>query len=230
MPPPWKRLAVLAAVLAALWLLWETPVVYPVRILVTFFHELSHGLAAVLTGGSIERITVEADGSGLCFTRGGWRWAVIPAGYLGSMFWGSLILILACRTRWDRYVASVLGWGLVLITFLYVRSLFGFVSGLVIGAVLASAGKWLPEEVNDWLLTCIGSASCLYAVFDIRDLSRVNGVTDATMFSAEILPLPPLVWAILWGALALACLAVALRIALAPPRGRRGGAFDRIPA
>jgi hypothetical protein len=230
MPPPWKRLAVLAAVLAALWLLWETPVVYPVRILVTFFHELSHGLAAVLTGGSIERITVEADGSGLCFTRGGWRWVIIPAGYLGSMFWGSLILILACRTRWDRYVASVLGWGLIVITLLYVRSWFGFASGLLIGLVLASAGRWLPEAVNDWLLTCIGSASCLCAIFDIRTLARVSGTTDATMFSAEILPLPPLVWVILWGAMAVVCLAGALRIALAPRRGPPAGPFDRISA
>lgn len=230
MPPPWKRLAVLAAVLAVLWLLWDTPAVYPIRILVTFFHELSHGLAAVLTGGSIEKITVEADGSGLCFTRGGWRWAVIPAGYLGSMFWGSLILILACRTRWDKHVASALGWGLIAVTLLYVRSWFGFASGLALGAVLASAGKWLPEEVNDWLLTCIGSASCLCAVFDIRTLARVSGTTDATMFSREILPLPPLVWTVLWGVLALACLAAALRVALAPAPGRPDGAFGRMPS
>ncbi|MBI5238988.1 MAG: M50 family metallopeptidase [Elusimicrobia bacterium] len=227
---PWKRLAGLAVVLAALWLLWRTPVVYPIRILVTFLHEGSHGLAAVLTGGSIDRITVEADGSGLCFTRGGWRWAVLPAGYLGSMFWGSVILILACRTRLDKYVASVLGWGLIAITLLYVRSWFGFGSGLALGLVLASAGRWLPEEVNDWLLTCIGSASCLCAIFDIRDLTRVAGETDATMFSREIIPLPPLVWTVLWGVLAVACLAVSLRIALAPARERPRGAFDRMPA
>ena len=108
------------------------------------------------------------------------------------------------------------------------RSWFGFASGLALGAVLASAGKWLPEEVNDWLLTCIGSASCLYAIFDIRTLTRVSGTTDATMFSREILPLPPLVWTVLWGVLALACLAAALRVALAP--GRPDGAFGRIPS
>jgi len=217
---PWGRLLGLAAALVALWFLWNTAVVYPIRILVTFLHESSHGLAAALTGGSIAKITVAANGSGLCFTRGGWRWVVLSAGYLGSMFWGSVILILACRTRWDKHISLVLGSGLIAITFLYVRSWFGFGSGLLIGAVLASSGRWLPEEINDALLTCIGSASCLCAIFDIRDLTRVAGTTDATMFSAEILPLPPVVWVALWGLLAAACLAMALKVALAPGRSR----------
>ena len=215
---PWGRLLGLAAALVALWFLWDTRVVYPIRILVTFLHESSHGLAAVLTGGRIDKITVEANGSGLCFTRGGWRWLILPAGYLGSMFWGSVILILACRTRWDKVISLVLGLGLIAVTLLYVRSWFGFGSGLLIGAALASAGRWLPEDANDALLTCIGSASCLCAIFDIRDLTRVAGETDATMFSREIIPLPPVVWTVLWGVMALACLAVSLRVALAPRR------------
>jgi len=212
------RLLGLAAVLVALWFLWNTRVVYPIRILVTFLHESSHGLAAVLTGGHIDRITVSSNGSGLCFTRGGWRWVILPAGYLGSMLWGSVILILAFRTRLEKFVSLALGLCLVFLTVFYVRSWFGFAAGLLIGAALASAGRWLPEGANEALLTCIGSASCLYAVFDIRDITRVVGPTDASMFSAEILPLPPAVWAVLWGALAVVCLAVALRVALAPGR------------
>ena len=41
-------------------MLWGTPVVYPLKILVVFMHELSHGLAAVFTGGSIEAISLSA--------------------------------------------------------------------------------------------------------------------------------------------------------------------------
>ena len=211
-----QRLIGVLAVLALLWLFWGTRWVYPAHILVTFLHEASHGLAAVLTGGSIERITVEADGSGLCFTRGGWRLFIIPAGYLGSMFWGSLILILACRTHWDKYVSLALGLALMALTVVYVRSWFGFAGGLVLGAALASSGRWLAEDLNDALLTVIGSASCLCALFDFSVLLRSGGCpNDATSFSHEILPLPPVVWAVLWGLLAVAWLAVALRIALA---------------
>jgi len=218
---PMARLLGLVAVMVALWLLWRTRWVYPLRLLVTFVHEASHALAAVLTGGSIDRITVAADGSGLCMTRGGWRSLILPAGYLGSMFWGSLILILAFRTRWDKLLSLALGVGLIVVTVVYVRSWFGFASGLVLGAALTSAGRWLPAEVNEALLTVIGSTSCLCAIFDLRDLARGAAVTsDASLFSAEILPLPPAVWAVLWALLALLWLGFSLRIALGRDRPR----------
>jgi hypothetical protein len=219
----------LGAVLVATWLLWDTPVVYPVRILATFLHEASHGLAAVLTGGRIDRITVESDGSGVCWTAGGWRVAIIPAGYLGSMLWGSLILIGACRTRQDRLIAFVLGAGLTLVCIFYVRTPFALVSGLLLGAGLAAAGIWLSERVADAVLVFLGTVSCLYALFDLRTLWQVSGTghNDADSFSREILPLPAGVWAVVWGALAAACLVVSLRIALRGPAARAETAPDQ---
>ena len=35
-----------AAYFVALWLLWDTPVVYPLKIFVVLLHEVSHGIAA----------------------------------------------------------------------------------------------------------------------------------------------------------------------------------------
>jgi len=34
----------------------------------TFFHEISHGLAALLTGGTIHNIALNFNGSGVCTT------------------------------------------------------------------------------------------------------------------------------------------------------------------
>jgi hypothetical protein len=219
---PASRLLLVGAALVVTWLLWDTPVVYPIRIFATFLHEISHGLAAVLTGGSIERITVESDGSGVCWTRGGWRIAVIPAGYLGSMLWGSLILIGACRTRQDKLIAFVLGAGLLLVCALYVRTPFALVSGLLLGAGLAAAGIWVGEKGVDPVLVFLGTVSCLYALFDIRTLWQVSGTgrNDADAFSKEVLPLPAGVWVVVWGALAVAGLVVSLVIALRNPSAR----------
>jgi hypothetical protein len=210
------RLIQVGLALVVTWFLWNTPVVYPIRILVTFLHEISHGLAAVLTGGGIDRITIDPDGSGLCWTRGGWRIAVLPAGYLGSMLLGSLILILACRTRFDKVISAIIGVALVAICLVYVRSVFGFWFGLLIGLSLTAAGVWLSEGINDFLLVFIGSASCLYALFDLQYLWKIkgHGHNDAQMFSREILPLPPTVWVVLWAILAILCLWGALVISL----------------
>ncbi len=78
----WKQLLVLAALMVPLTLLWRTWAVWPFKIPVVFFHELSHGIAAILTGGSIDHIEVVKEQGGLCVTRGGHRFWTLSAGYL----------------------------------------------------------------------------------------------------------------------------------------------------
>jgi hypothetical protein len=61
----------------------------------TFFHEISHGMAAVATGGSAESIRLHWFGSGLCTTVGGWRFPVLWFGYGGAVLWGAAIYRMA---------------------------------------------------------------------------------------------------------------------------------------
>jgi hypothetical protein len=61
----------------------------------TFFHEISHGLAAMITGGEILNVTLNFDGSGHCTTLGGTNFIITFSGYLGSALWGLLIYSLA---------------------------------------------------------------------------------------------------------------------------------------
>ena len=63
----------------------------------TFFHEISHGLAALLTGGAIDKIEIHLIGSGLCYTIGGSRFFVLQAGYIGAVIWGMIIYSMADR-------------------------------------------------------------------------------------------------------------------------------------
>ena len=98
--PPRRLLLPLGIAVAAL-LLWDTFVVYPFRLFVVFLHEISHGIAAVLTGGSIVRIGLSFDEGGVCLTRGGWRLLILNSGYLGSLLWGALFLLLG---TWQQIV------------------------------------------------------------------------------------------------------------------------------
>jgi hypothetical protein len=53
-------------------LLWQTTfgsfLLYPFTILATWFHEMGHGLAALLTGNSFEKLLIFPDGSGLALS------------------------------------------------------------------------------------------------------------------------------------------------------------------
>jgi len=209
----WKVLGSLVGLMVVVGLLWNTQVVYPLKILVVFFHELSHGLAAVLTGGDIVRIEVVAAEGGLCVTQGGSRFVTLSAGYLGSLLWGGIILLLSARTRLDRAMSVTLGVILLLTSLLFVRPFgsFGFVFGLVSGLALGGIGLLLPEAVNDYLLRVVGLTSCLYAVLDIKSdiLDRPHLRSDAVML-AEQTGIPAVVWGGLWIAVAVGLAALFL--------------------
>ena len=64
-----QRIALLLGIALASILLWQTHVgsllLYPFTILATWFHEMGHGLMAMLTGRGFERLQIFADGSGV---------------------------------------------------------------------------------------------------------------------------------------------------------------------
>jgi hypothetical protein len=196
-------------------LLWDTPVVYPLKVLVVLLHEISHGLAAVATGGAIERIELSANEGGVCVTRGGSRFLILGAGYLGSLLWGALFLVLGARTRLDRPVLAVLGFGLLAVTIVYVRSLFGFTYGVLAGAALVAVAVALPAAVSDALLRLLGVVSCLYVVRDIASdlLLRDIPGSDANAL-ASLTGIPGVVWGGVWIVAAVLCVAAALRASL----------------
>lgn len=194
--------------------LWDTPLVWPLKIFVVFLHELSHGLAAVATGGSIVRIELSVAEGGVCVTRGGSRFLTLSAGYLGSLLLGAGILLVGARGRRDRAVVAVLGLVTLLVTLAYVRSLFGFVYGVAAGATLGAVAWKLPVAASDAVLALVGTVSCLYAVRDIASdvlLRDVPG-SDANALAA-LTGVHGVVWGLLWTVLAVGVTLLALRAA-----------------
>jgi hypothetical protein len=209
--------------------LWNTWVVYPLKILVVFFHELSHGLMAVITGGSIKEIRIVAAQGGVCVTAGGNRFLTLSAGYLGSLVLGGVILVLATRTRYDQTIATVIGGLMILISLLFVRPIisFGIFFGLLSGLAMIAAGKYLSEDSNDFILKVIGLTSCLYAVLDIKSdvLDRPYLRSDARML-AELTHLPTIFWGLLWITIAVIAAVFFLLVACKTRHGKGQGPVD----
>lgn len=85
--------------------LWRTVVLTPFKLITVFLHEASHAIACKLTCGDVEGMKVEANEGGVTITRGGIYWLILPAGYLGSSFWG-MVLILAATNKITAEVAA----------------------------------------------------------------------------------------------------------------------------
>lgn len=196
--PPNRVLLPLALGLAAL-VLWDTVVAYPFRIFVVFLHEISHGIAAVLTGGRIVSIGLSIDEGGVCVTQGGWRFVVLSAGYLGSLLFGALFLLLGGKRGRAPGVIGLIGLFTLGATLLYVRTLFGFVYGLAAAAAFILVAARLAPAVSERLLAAVGVMSCLYAVWDISSdvLLRDAPSSDAAAL-AGLTGIPAVVWGVLW--------------------------------
>lgn len=212
MKAPPRRLVLPLALAAAVLLLWDSPVVYPFRLFVVLLHEVSHGIAAVATGGRIVSIGLTADEGGVCVTRGGSPFLILNAGYLGSLLWGALFLLLGRRRTAARSVVSLVGALTLLATLLYVRTWFGFAYGLVAGAALLLVAARLAPAASEILLATLGATSALYAVWDVLSdvVLRHSGQSDAAAL-ARLTGVPALAWGVLWVALSIAVLASVLR-------------------
>jgi hypothetical protein len=216
---PLKNLAGPVAIAILALVLWETPVVFPLKIFVVFLHELCHGLAALLTGGSVIRIELSVEEGGLCVTRGGWRFLILTAGYLGSMTLGAFLLVLGSRSHRDRAILGVVGGITMAVTLLWVRSTFGLLFGAAAGGVMMLVAWKLPDRVSDALLKILGVVSCLYAVRDIASdvLLRDIPGSDANAL-AELTMIPAAVWGVAWVAASLVVAGVALAKSAKGPR------------
>lgn len=204
---------VIVLVLASVFF-WDTIFLYPVKLFVVLMHEISHGVAALVTGGSIERIEIDERIGGVCRTLGGWSFAIASAGYLGSMALGSLIFLAALRQRIAKPLGAFIGVAVLAVTTLFVRNLFGIVFGVLFGAGMIAGVRYFPRNGLQMILQYLGAVSCLYALIDIKEdlLTLEHRTTDAALL-ASMTGIPALVWGILWSVLALGVFVLMLRSA-----------------
>src|SRR6185369_16818020 len=78
--------------------LWENPVSsfvqqvnLPLSIFQTFFHELSHAVGGVITGGHLYHIQLDFGRGGIAHVDRGNAAVMLFSGYLGPTVWGLLI-------------------------------------------------------------------------------------------------------------------------------------------
>ena len=207
----WQLIALTALVVV----LWSTPIILPLKILVVFFHEFSHGAAAVLTGGDIVSMSLSADQGGVAYTRGGSRFVILTAGYLGSLICGVVLLLAALKSGADKLIIAALGVLVLVITALYMREVFPIVFGVVTGGALLAMARFLPHQVSDLTLRLIGLTSMIYVPRDIFSdtIERAHLRSDAFMLG-ELVGGGPQLWGGLWLIISLLTLGACLRYGL----------------
>jgi hypothetical protein len=199
---------------------------YPFTLLATWFHEMGHGVTALVLGGQFDRLEIFRDGSGLAHWSGvGFgrlaSAAVAAGGPLGPALAGAA-LILAGRSRAATRVAlGVLGAALLLSNVLWVRTAVGFVAVALWGVAVLGAAAVRGAGLRALAVQLLGVQACISTYRQVGYLFTRAVVLDGearlsdTGQIAAALFLPHWVWGALLtvgcAALLLASLALAYR-------------------
>lgn len=201
----WREVASLLVIMTVTLMLWNTWGVYPLKLLVAFFHEFSQGLMGVLTGGRITQIYFTSDMRGECLVEGGHPLSILLAGYWGSLVWGILLYLIALKWSRAGWVNAALGILIYTVAVRYVNPFtIGFAAAALAGGGLLFAAVKLPVFLNRLLLKVIALTNCLYALFDVRgaDASGSALQGDAEKLAA-LTGVPAVLWGLLWIGIAL---------------------------
>lgn len=250
---PQATLLLAAAALSII--LWFIPyaeiLTYPFRIFVTFIHEGGHAIAALLTGNSVQSLSIATNASGETYTSLGGTFSqmfVASAGYLGSMTFGALLLVLIRKTIAARVVligSAAIVFALTLI--------YGFISPVFSGAgwsgipftILAGTlltlglilvARFASARVATFFVSFLAVQCVLNALLDLKTVFFLSSPfapsvpTDAVNM-ANATGIPALAWAVIWIAAALGILALAMRLYIV---GRKkqfqlDRPFDQVP-
>ncbi len=203
-------LALAAATTVVLWQFTAGRyVLYPFTILATWFHEMGHGLCAILLGGSFVSLSLFPDGSGYAVHSGS-RFLGQPglaliaaAGPLGPALAGALLIFSSLRPRWSRRGLTGVALVMLLSALIWIRTLFGVSLIVLLAAVLLLIRFKGTDRWHSLTLQFIGVQACISVFLNIDYLFteqvRVSGrlVYSDTGQIAAALFLPYWFWAIL---------------------------------
>jgi len=234
--PQAMTLLVAATISVVLWFIpYAEVLMYPFRIFVTFIHEGGHALAALLTGNSVQSLSVSMDASGETYTSQGGlisQFFISSAGYLGSMVFGALLLVLIRKAIAARIVlasSAVLIFGLTMIFGLFKPIFavnfwsgipFTLFAGVFISVGLVLIAKFASARVATFFVSFLAVQCVLNALFDLKTVFFLSSPfapavpTDAVNM-ARATGIPAIFWAVLWIGLALGILWFAMRLYVA---------------
>ena len=230
----------------ALWFIPYADILsYPFRIFVTFIHEGGHALAALVTGNSVQSLSVAMNASGETYTTKGGMFSqmlVSSAGYLGAMAFGSLLLVLIRKAVAARTVLA--GCALLILILTTVFGLinpmvsgswgsltgipFTFFAGLVLAIGLFGVARFASARVATFVVSLLAVQCVLNALLDLKTVFFLSSPFGASVPNdaanmAVATGIPAVIWTIIWIAAAFGILIAALRLYVAA----RERAFDK---
>jgi hypothetical protein len=142
--------------------------------LVIAFHEFSHALAAVLTGGKVKSISLDPNEGGVTHMLGGKGGVTLPAGYLGSSLIGALLTFCGFDIVASKVASIVLGVCFLLTLWWARRDWLTIITVLLAIGLIVACWFIAHAAALRFVVLFIGVMSSLYSVWDIVSLPTLQ--------------------------------------------------------
>jgi len=180
-------------------LLSNIPVLHwPFSWLETYFHEISHGLAALISGGDVAKIVLRFNGSGVCYTRGGWGPLVAFSGYAGASIWGGLIYAGARMTgRASKWLSLLVAVFMAITAILWAKDLVTWVVLSVMCVTLYISFHYIIGSIFPFFMEFAGIYVMVSAIrAPVYLLYDANAGDGANL--ADMTYIPEVLWVAIW--------------------------------
>jgi len=206
------ELGIILFLLILSFFLWNTFLIYPIKLFVVLTHEMSHGIFAILSGGKLHSLLITSSLGGECRTIGGNKFIIASAGYLGSLLFGVLLFISGYQVKFRKVFSIALAILLILFAANYLEGGFGRISAILFTIIFILFPIYFPQIINAYLYKILGIISMAYVAIDIKEdiFTNVYRPSDA-QFIAEITSISPNVWGSLWMLISLTTIFFLLR-------------------
>lgn len=193
------ELGIVLSILLLAFLLWNTFLIYPIKLFVVLTHEISHGLSAIISGGRLDSLLLTSSLGGESRTIGGSKFIIASSGYLGSLGFGVLLFISGYKEKFRKVFSIVLAIVLILFAANYLEGGFGRISAILFAIVFILFPIYLPQIANAYFYKVLGIISMAYVAIDIKEdlFTNVYRPSDA-QFIAEITSVSATIWSVLW--------------------------------
>jgi hypothetical protein len=184
-------------------------ILYPFTILGTWFHEISHGITAMILGADFKKLEIFANGSGVATYSGGvflggfGNAVVAAAGPLGPAIFGSIFIVSTKFPKRTQFILRIFALFLILSVVLWVRTLFGAFVILLFGIGIFFAAQKSSQKVQKLILQFLGVQAITSVYLSIGYLfssgAEIGGMgfnSDTQVIQNELF-LPYWFWAIL---------------------------------
>ncbi|QFT76614.1 M50 family metallopeptidase [Erythrobacter sp. THAF29] len=183
--------------------------IYPFVILTTWWHEMGHGLTALLVGQDFERLMIYSDGSGVAeslvtgdasvFTHA----AIAAGGPLAPSLAGAGLIMASAHPRLWRPALWAVAAAILASTIIYVRSPVGYAVLPLLGALLGFIAWRASDGIARFTLQFLGVIAAMSMLSDWNYLFTERAVVGGTPLLSDTgqieaaLALPHWVWAII---------------------------------